>query len=231
MSEDPVPRTRSRGTPRSPTLARSPPRSGCFAPHPRCGGSIVSVRGEGLDPGCSGASGGRCRRGRSPGATSCEAPHDARSPGVVNVVKARSLGAAASHCLEPAGTLFARHGQVAAVAEHLEVLEVVRAGNQSIGADQRLDVVHLETELVAEVLSPRSRVTSDLRGLEAAPFARPLGSTARRSTSSKPDVIPFELAGVKIGAIGRAARRQGRSAALDAAERLGQVDTRHVRLP
>lgn len=89
----------------------------------------------------------------------------------MHLVEARSLRAAASHCLEPAGTLFARHDQVAAVAEHLEVREVVRAGDQSIGAHQRPDVVHLETELVAEVLSSRSRVASDLRGLEAAPLA------------------------------------------------------------
>lgn len=137
----------------------------------------------------------------------------------------------ALRCREPARTLLAGHDQVAAVAEHLEIREMIRAGDRAVGADQRLDVVHLETELVAEIPSARSRVVPDLRRLEAAPFARPSRSTSRRSTSREPDMVPFELAGVEIAAIGRATRRQGRSAALDAAERPGEVDTRHVRLP
>src|SRR5687768_5376915 len=69
--------------------------------------------------------------------------------------------------------LFRRRDDVAAMAQHLKVGQVVGAGNATVCAAQRQDVVNLQAKLVTRIRLPRLGVLPDAAGLETAALARP----------------------------------------------------------
>ncbi len=146
-------------------------------------------------------------------------------------VRGRSLTAArpggdlSAHAL-PAGL-----DDVAAMTEHLEIRQVVRAGDQSVGADQRLDVVDLELQFMAGIPFALGRVAPDLSGLEAAPLTHPSGAPPRRCAGREPEVIPLELTSMAVAAVRRAAWRQRRAAGRDPTARVGEIHARDCRQP
>ena len=124
-----------------------------------------------------------------------------------------------------------RPGEVAAMAEHLEVGQVISARDAAVGALEGLDVVDLKTQGGSRIRPPRLPIASDLRGLEATSLAGPAGPTAGRGSGPEPHVVPFELAGMSSAAERRPPGRQRPAAARQTADGLRQVDARDVFMP
>ncbi len=110
------------------------------------------------------------------------------------------------------------------MAQHLQVAKVVKAGNASVGADQRLDVVDLQLQLVSRVSGAGDRVFTDHVGLEAAALAGPFGAAPGSPARCRPDMVFLELTGVLVGAVGSTSRRQRGAAACQTADLLRQID-------
>jgi hypothetical protein len=120
---------------------------------------------------------------------------------------------------------------VAIVAEDFEVVLVVEAGDAPVAAAERLDVVYLQTQLVAAEEDATLGVFLHVAGLEAAALAGPLRAPAGGGAGVRPDMVPDELPGVLVGAVSGATAIEGRATSREPAEGLGDVDAGYVVTP
>ena len=105
-------------------------------------------------------------------------------------------------------SLFAGDGDMAAMAQNFEVVEVIKTCHQPVAARERLNMVDLQSQFVASVGAFGDWIFLDLRRLEIAALTGPFGAATGSPSSRGPKVITLECPRVFIGTVGGATPSQ-----------------------